>query len=50
MDDVIYYNMKKNIIMPLNMATVRHQLGEKSISLDDIKLIGNGTVDFLSSF
>ena len=48
MDDVIYFQMKKNVMLPLAMASVRRQNNE--LSLDDIKDIGTGTGEFLASF
>ena len=45
MDDVIYANFRKNIIMPLQMVAVKGQAG--SVQGADLKALGDGTQSFI---
>ena len=46
MDDVIYSNLRKNIIMPMSMITVRSP-SVGSVSSEDLKEVAKGTKSFI---
>mmetsp|Transcript_41628 Transcript_41628/g.54833 ORF Transcript_41628/g.54833 Transcript_41628/m.54833 type:complete len:114 (+) Transcript_41628:132-473(+) len=45
MDDVIYFNFRKNIIMPIQMVCVKSPTGK--IDTEDLKEVASGTKSFI---
>ena len=48
MDDLIYGELKKNIIMPIKMVNVKGTTG--GYEFQDLKLIADGTGKFFKTF
>ena len=45
MDDFIYQNMKKKIVIPIQVLT-----NSQKITMDDLKEVSTGSKDFFTSF
>lgn len=45
MDDIIYANLKKNVIMPLQMAQIQ---GDGRVNVSDLKDVGSGVGSFVA--
>jgi hypothetical protein len=48
MDEVIYLQMRKNVIIPIQMVKFKRDSRVSDLTLDDIKEIGEGTGKFMS--